>query len=80
MPHLVLYTRNGGIWRASLTITLQPRKQTVTSRFTLWLVGPEQKVIEIQIRSADMHDDAELGVAAHWLLQGGSNDRQSSRV
>lgn len=46
------------------------------------VIGPEKKIVEFQVRTKEMHDEAENGIAAHWAYRhsGGDTTRHKSAL
>ena len=42
------------------------------------VIGPEGKVLEVQIRTNEMHEDAELGVCSHWQYKTGNGESEQA--
>lgn len=42
------------------------------------VIGPQGKVVEVQIRTREMHEYNELGIAAHWRYKEGSRNNDEA--
>ncbi len=64
----VIHTRWRHVPREFDDYIANPKENGYRSIHTA-VVGPDQRTVEIQIRTREMHREAELGVCAHWAYK-----------